>query len=114
MADTMLMTKGVDEGKEEDGFIFLKKHLVNCHITRWEEDPYTYGAYSSFHLGTLERHVESLQQPEWDERLWFAGEHTHSEYMGSVHAALFSANRVAESIIQTTAASQSSLSSAAV
>jgi monoamine oxidase len=66
---------------------------VACHVTRWEEDDFTGGSYSSFVLGTLERHVDTLCTPEWDGRLLFAGEATESEHMGSVHAALISGER---------------------
>mmetsp|Transcript_2204 Transcript_2204/g.2434 ORF Transcript_2204/g.2434 Transcript_2204/m.2434 type:complete len:111 (-) Transcript_2204:2-334(-) len=104
---TTTTTGGDGEGRtteagEDDRVLYLQQHLVQCQITRWEEDPYTGGAYSSFQLGTLERHVVALQQPDWDQRLWLAGEHTHSEHMGSVHAALLSADRVADSIIRQT------------
>jgi monoamine oxidase len=76
----------------------LSQWCTDCHITRWEEDPFTLGSYSSFQLGTLERHVDALRDPEWDGRLVFAGECTESEHMGSVHAALMSGERAATDV----------------
>lgn len=76
----------------------LQSYCQSCHVTRWEEDPYSLGAYSSMALGALERHVEELRRPEWDRRLIFAGEATISELEGSVHAALFSGRNAAETV----------------
>jgi monoamine oxidase len=61
----------------------------SCHITRWEEDPFSLGAYSTFGIGCDEKHTAALRQPEWNGKLVFAGEHTISEFEGSVHAALY-------------------------
>jgi monoamine oxidase len=74
----------------------LKECCIDCHITRWEEDHLTSGSYSSFTLGTLERHIDALGCSEWDGRLKFAGEATESEHMGSVHAALLSGKRASK------------------
>jgi len=71
----------------------VEELCTDCHVTRWEEDPYTKGSYSSFQLGTLERHVDALGATEWEGRLIFAGEATESEHMGSVHAALISGQK---------------------
>ena len=73
---------------------------THCHVTRWEEDPFSMGSYSAFQLGTLERHVDALSSSEWDGRLIFAGEATESEHMGSVHAALISGQRAARLVQQ--------------
>jgi monoamine oxidase len=78
------------------GLSNLQERCTDCHVTRWEEDPFTLGSYSSFRLGTLERHIESFSLPEWGGRLIFAGEHTESEHQGSVHAALMSGKKAAE------------------
>jgi len=78
----------------------LTNKCVACHITRWEEDPFTRGAYSSFRLGTLERHVDVLTQPKWDGDLIIAGEFTESDDMGSVQAALYSGERAAAQALE--------------
>ena len=67
---------------------------VGCHVTRWEEDKYSKGAYSGYVLGTNEQHVQDLGASEWDGTLLFAGEATNSSYEGTVHAALLSGKDV--------------------
>jgi monoamine oxidase len=81
------------------GISGLKESCVACHVTRWEEDPFTRGSYSTFCLGTKECHVDDLAVPEWDGKLCFAGEPTESEHMGSVHAALMSGERAAQEVL---------------
>ena len=71
---------------------------TDCQITRWEEDPYSLGAYSCFRLGCLVRHTTAIQEPTWNNKLFFCGEHTVSGFEGSVHAALFSGRRAASRI----------------
>lgn len=83
--------------EEAMGLNDVKGWCVDCHVTRWEEDPFTRGSYTSFSLGTEEHHVEALQRSEWNGRLIFSGEATTSEYMGSVHAALISGQEAAHS-----------------
>lgn len=76
----------------------LQEFVQSCHVTRWEEDPFSRGAYSSMALGALESHVEELRRPEWGGRLVFSGEATISECEGSVYAALYSGMNAAEAI----------------
>jgi monoamine oxidase len=78
----------------------LREWCTACHVTRWEEDRFSKGAFSYLPLGALERHREELRASEWNDKLIFAGEATISEYEGSVHAALFSARNAAESVRQ--------------
>lgn len=91
------------------GVNLLASKCLACHVTRWEEDPLTLGTYSSFHLGTLERHVDKLQEAHWDGDLIFAGEFTESGDMGSVQAALMSGDRAATMALQTLLSQESSL-----
>ena len=80
----------------------LSPVLPSCtsiSVTRWEEDEYTRGSYSEYKLGTVDDDVEHLQQvAAYGGRLHFAGEHTESEHMGSVHGALMSGKRVARKV----------------
>ena len=78
----------------------LQEYCVSCHVTRWEEDRYSRGAYSSTAIGILPRHLQEFRRPEWDGRLVFSGEATISEYDGSVFAALYSGMNSAKSIHQ--------------
>ena len=87
----------------------LASKCLACHVTRWEEDPLTLGSYSSFQLGTLERHVDKLQEAHWDGDLIFAGEFTESGDMGSVQAALMSGDRAAAMALQTLTSKEPSL-----
>lgn len=71
---------------------------IGSSVTRWEEDEFTRGSYSTFQLGTLDQHVMDLQQPTWDGRLLFAGEPMDLEHMGSVHGALLSGKQTAKKV----------------
>lgn len=77
-------------------------------VTQWEKDELIHGAYSFFPRGAEEGDIESLGLP-WScsvgeeagdagPALFFAGEATNGEYMGSIHAALHSAERAARQV----------------
>lgn len=76
----------------------VEPKCTECHVTRWEEDPFSLGAYSTFGIGCDVKHTAALREPEWNGRLVFAGEHTVSEFEGSVHAALLSGVNSAKSV----------------
>lgn len=76
----------------------LNELLIDSHVTRWEEDPFSLGAYSSHTLGATEDTTDALREPEWDGKLIFCGEATNSEHEGSVHSALMSGRRAAKEI----------------
>ena len=82
-----------------DGSTFASR-CRGCHITRWEEDSFSKGAYAGFKLGTLERHAAALATPEWNGRLLFAGDAIISEYEGSVHGALLSGKDAALKVLE--------------
>jgi len=71
----------------------------DCRVTRWEEDEFSRGSYSTFQLETLDRHVDALGSSEWNGRLVFAGEATENDHMGSVHAALMSGKRASKTVL---------------
>jgi monoamine oxidase len=71
---------------------------VAVHVTRWEEDPYSRGAYSSVAVGASIRHVQELTRPEWGGKLMLAGEACVSEFEGSVHSALMSGLDIANAV----------------
>jgi monoamine oxidase len=97
--DVNVIRHGIIEFIEASmGTVNLSKSCVGCHVTRWEEDEYTRGSYSSCRFDTKDRHVAALRQSEWDGRLVFAGESTESAHMGSVHAALLSGKRAAQEV----------------
>lgn len=76
-----------------------KPRCIYCHITRWEEDPFTRGAYSHYPLNCSPSYFEDLSKSEWEGSLHFAGEATHPLYQGSLHAAILSADSVAEKVV---------------
>ena len=82
-----------------DGSSFTSR-CTGCHVTRWEEDEFSRGAYAGFKLGTLERHAAALATPEWDGRLIFAGDAIIAEYEGSVHGALLSGKDAASKLLE--------------
>lgn len=71
---------------------------TGCHVTRWEEDPYSRGAYASLSVGALPRHVDALAAPEWDGSLLLAGDATCEDFEGAVHASLFSGKAAARKV----------------
>lgn len=64
-------------------------------ITRWGLDPWSGGAYSSLRPGANPQIYADLAAPV-NNRLFFAGEATHSEHPATVHGAYLSGLRAAE------------------
>ncbi len=77
----------------------INELLVDCHVTRWEEDKFSRGAYSGYVLGTQLHHSEALAAPEWNGKLIFAGESNVPEFEGSVHAAIMSGDEASKKVI---------------
>lgn len=46
-------------------------------VTRWGSDPFSYGAYSSFHVGNNTDLLKALAKETHDNRVYWAGEHTN-------------------------------------
>lgn len=68
---------------------------VATHVTRWLDDPLSFGSYSFVPTGAALTDLDVLAQPHED-RVLFAGEHTMSKYYQTVHGALLSGVREAE------------------
>ncbi len=66
-------------------------------ITRWASDPYTRGSYSYVGVGASGKDYATLSEPVND-RVFFAGEHTHRAYPSTVHGAYLSGVREAERV----------------
>lgn len=64
--------------------------------TRWSEDPYAYGSYAAFAIGSTGNDMDTLGARE--NRLFFCGEHTSRAHYGYVHGAYLSGLRVAKEI----------------
>lgn len=67
------------------------------YITRWGQDPFSLGSYSSIPVGSHTFHREMLGKCV-DGKLFWAGEATSVEYASTVHGAYISGTEVAKSI----------------
>ncbi len=67
------------------------------HITRWEEDIFSQGAYS-FHDNNITHTDISNICENINNNIFFAGEHTDPEYYGSLNAAYNSGQRVLDEL----------------
>ena len=70
---------------------------VDAVSTRWEADPWTRGSYSYLPVGVEFDTYRDMARPVGD-RLFFAGEATHSRFPSTVHGALLSGRRAARQI----------------
>jgi len=70
-------------------------------ITRWGRDPFSRGSYSYVSVGCTPLDMDALARPLEGGRVFFAGEHTNSEYPASVHGAFISGRREARHMLRT-------------
>ncbi len=70
---------------------------VDAVSTRWGSDPWTRGSYSYLPVGVEFDIYRHMARPVGD-RLFFAGEATHSRFPSTVHGALLSGRRAARQI----------------
>lgn len=61
--------------------------LKKCLITRWEQDPYIHGAWTYLGPNATQQHLLDIGKAEWNNRLFFAGEHASPNYYASIHGA---------------------------
>lgn len=66
-------------------------------ITRWQQDPFSYGSYSYIATGATPGDRQTLGEPI-DNRLFFAGEATSQKYPATVHGAFLSGLEAAKKI----------------
>ena len=76
----------------------LQRMCKKFLASRWDTDPFSLGAYSSWKMGANHDDIEHFAQAEWDGKLRFCGEATNVEYGGSIHAAFISAKNVAKEL----------------
>jgi monoamine oxidase len=72
--------------------------LLHYEITRWGQDPHSFGAYSYVPAGASFADYASLAKPVAG-RLFFAGEATHKKYPSTVHGAYLSGVRAAQEVL---------------
>ena len=70
---------------------------VDAVSTRWGSDPWSWGSYSYLPVGVEFDIYRDMARPVGD-RLFFAGEATHSRFPSTVHGALLSGRRAARQI----------------
>jgi polyamine oxidase len=66
-------------------------------LTKWHDDPFAYGSYSTFSINGSIQDCDRLAEPIGD-RVFFAGEATYGKHIGTVHGALLSGKREANRI----------------
>lgn len=71
---------------------------TNILRTKWQSNEYTLGSYSYTAIGTEMQNFDDLAE-EVNDKLFFAGEHTHIDYFSTVHGAHLSGLREADKII---------------
>jgi len=71
---------------------------VGVQLTRWSQDPFAYGSYSFNAVGSSNEDRQALANKNG--RLYWAGEATHSEYLGTVHGAYLSGVRAAKAVLK--------------
>ncbi|MBX7224383.1 MAG: FAD-dependent oxidoreductase [Blastocatellia bacterium] len=67
-------------------------------VTRWGQDPFTFGSYSHVPPGARGKDYDLLAEPVGN-RLFFAGEATNREHPATVHGAYLSGEREAKRIL---------------
>ena len=80
--------------------------VLKWHTTDWASDPFTWGSYSSFSVGSTPEDVDILARREG--RVLFAGEHTNLRRKATVQGAWLSGIRVANELLQRLSEEQSS------
>lgn len=77
---------------------FSVTEVINCTISRWEEDPYSAGAYSFHSMAYQCLDVDTIKEPVRNV-IFFAGEHTDPVIYGSLNAAHSSGVRAAKEVL---------------
>lgn len=81
-----------------DLFDGVSESFVRGIATRWGQDPFAYGSYSSYGVGSEPSDREALAE-SLGGVLYFAGEATRIDHPGTVHGAVWSGWAVAETIL---------------
>ncbi|MFN8578200.1 MAG: NAD(P)/FAD-dependent oxidoreductase [Candidatus Sericytochromatia bacterium] len=71
---------------------------TNLLRTKWQSNENSFGAYSFTQVETEMQHFDDLAK-EVNDKLFFAGEHTHIDYFSTAHGAYLSGIREANKII---------------
>lgn len=93
-SDAELAARAVETLRAVYGEVPEPREVVS---TRWGMDPWTRGSYSYLPVGADFETYREMSRPV-GERLFFAGEATHSRFPSTVHGALLSGRRAARQI----------------
>lgn len=96
LTDQQLVAQGAQVLRAMYGDFF--PNPVQSWVTRWQSDPFSFGAYSVFRPGATGGEREALAEPVGDQLYW-AGEATSSDYPATVHGAWISGADAAARII---------------
>ncbi len=94
LTDTAIISRAMQTLQQMYGSI---PQPVGHLITRWQQDPFSYGSYSYMATGATPSDRKILAEPI-DNRLFFAGEATSQQHPATVHGAFFSGVEVAKKI----------------
>lgn len=72
---------------------------IASQITRWGRDRHSGGSYSFNAVGTRPATRRALAGPDWDGRIWFAGEAASPDHFGTAHGAVLSGRDTARRIL---------------
>ena len=106
-ADYGRQTEGMADAQVIDDIMVHLRDIYGTNIpnptnmlrTKWATNEHALGAYSFTAVGTEMRHFEDLAK-EVDNKLFFAGEHTETDYFSTAHGAYLSGIREADKIIE--------------
>jgi monoamine oxidase len=76
----------------------LRQLVTSMHVTGWNLDPWTGGAYSTLAVGGQPQHRATLGEPI-DNHLCLAGEHVSVQHPATMHGAYNSGIRAAQQLI---------------
>jgi len=71
--------------------------VVRSIITNWRMDPFALGSYTSYAVGADPSMVDEFSKREGN--VFFAGEHTHKNYIQTIQGAYLSGERAANQVI---------------
>ena len=72
--------------------------IKDVYLTKWHEDPFIRMGYSFYAVGGSRAPLNILRRPI-DNKVWFVGEHTRLEHIGTTHGAYLTGKEAAYDIL---------------
>jgi monoamine oxidase len=72
---------------------------IGSQISRWRQDPFSYGAYSIVAVGASGKDRRALFGSDWNGRLHFAGEACALDFPATAHGALITGRQAAATLV---------------